>query len=224
MNASVRISVIIPVLNEEQTIRQAIESVSSADQVIVCDGGSDDQSAFIARTYGATVVAAKQGRGFQLRAGVAAADGDLFLFLHADSHLAGQAIDQMRNLATIGEPTFGCFQQHIEDRRRRFRWLELGNRLRATWLQLPYGDQGMFVDRKTYELVGGFDDVPLMEDVLLSKKLRRLVRPQLLPGPIQISARRWQRRGVLRQTLKNWSILGAFYCGVSPTRLAGWYS
>ena len=161
--------------------------------------------------------------GVQLLAGAKEATGDVLLLLHADSWLDDRAIQELRDVAQIKAPLFGCFRQQIDDSRFRYRILEFGNRIRATWFGLPYGDQAMFVDRATYQAVGGFDAVPLMEDVLFSRKLRRVSRPILLNGPVHLSARRWVRQGVLRQTLKNWSILGAFCFGVSPVRLARWY-
>jgi hypothetical protein len=118
---------------------------------------------------------------------------------------------------------FGAYRQHIEDEHPKYRWLEWGNALRVSWLRLPYGDQSVFIDRVTYLEAGQFGDVPLMEDVLLARAVRRLQRPVLLRGPVHVSARRWQRTGVIWRTFRNLTILAAFYSGVSPRRLAHWY-
>lgn len=226
MEPNAKISVIIPTLNEEKLVERAIWSAVGADEVIVVDGGSNDQSVSLAKQTRATVIESRQGRGVQLRTGAEAATGDILLLLHADSWLHELAIPQLRAKyqATAATGAFhGCFRQRIEDSRFRYRLLERGNAIRATWFRTPYGDQAQFVDRKTYDAVGGIDDVPLMEDVLFSRKLRRISRPALLDGPVNLSARRWNRRGVIRQTIKNWSILSAFCLGVSPVKLARWY-
>jgi len=228
MPVDCKISVIIPTLNEEKLVERAIHSAVNADEVIVVDGGSRDQSVNIARQTRANVIESKQGRGVQLRAGAEVATGDVLLILHADSWLDEAAIRQLREeyqtANARGAHAFhGCFRQRIDDPRFRYRIIEQGNALRATLLRTPYGDQAQFVDRNTYDAIGGIDDVPLMEDVLFSRKLRRVGRPALLDGPVHLSARRWDRSGVIRQTLKNWSILSAFCLGVSPIKLARWY-
>ena len=149
--------------------------------------------------------------------------GDVLLFLHADCWLAEGGLCNCRAHAQHDARVFGAFEQRIDDSRWRFRFLEYGNALRAKWLGLPYGDQAVFVDRRTYAQVGGFRAEPLMEDVMLARAVRRCIAPVLLAGPIHVSARRWQRRGVMRQTICNWFLLGAFYSGVSTTHLARWY-
>lgn len=230
MSTGPHISTIIPALNEEHHIERAVRSATGFDEVIVVDGGSDDTTKSIAQSAGARVIQSKRGRGFQLRAGAAEATGDYFLFLHADNWLDQKCVDQLYNLSrnTMARPSgrtavFGCFRQRIDGVDQLFRWLEWGNTIRATRLRLPYGDQAMFIDRRSYEEVGGFDDVPLMEDVILSRKLKRLTKPILLPGPVHICGRRWRKSGVFRQTLRNWCILVAFLCGAPPERLVRWY-
>ena len=223
MQRDVTISVIIPTLNEESLVENAIRSAANADQVIVVDGGSRDQSVSLAKQAGAIVIESEQGRGEQLRKGAEVATGDVLLFLHADSWLGELAIQQLREKSESTRAFHGCFRQRIDDPRFRYRIMETGNALRATWLSTPYGDQAQFVDRGTYDTVGGIDAMPLMEDVLLSRKLHRVGRPTLLDGPVNLSARHWNRRGMVRQTIKNWSILGAFCLGVSPVKLARWY-
>jgi hypothetical protein len=117
----------------------------------------------------------------------------------------------------------GGFRQQIEAPQSIYRWLEWGNRLRIRWLGSAYGDQGIFVRREIYEASGGFPLVPLMEDVLLMRQLRRRYKVTLLPGPLHVSPRRWQANGPIRQTIRNWSLMTAFRCGVSPERLARFY-
>lgn len=224
-----RISVIIPTLNEQQHVDRAIRSVSFADEVFIADGGSEDDTVTIATQLDASVVTSRPGRGVQLRAGAAEATGDVLLFLHADNWLRNDCGSQLRSCvaARSEQPVwslFGCFRQAIDDPRYRFRLLESGNAFRATKLGVPYGDQAMFVDRTSYERAGGFAEVPLMEDVMLSRSLRKLIgRPILLDGPVHVNPRRWMRDGVVRRTLRNWMIVSAYALGVSPERLAKWY-
>jgi len=222
------VSVIIPALNEAVSIATAIESAwgCGAGQVIICDGGSTDQTSSIARALDARVVQSDTGRGCQLRAGTAVAEGNAFVFLHADSRLDQQCLKQLCERAPTDDARstyWGAYCQRIESDRAVYRWLESGNATRVRLRGLPMGDQGMFVTRAAYDRVGGIADVPLMEDVDLAIRLRRVAWPTLLPGPVQTSARRWQQNGIVRQTLKNWAIQCAHACGVSSGRLHRWY-
>lgn len=221
-----RLSIVIPTLNEaagvEQNIQQA--SVLRPHEVIVADGQSDDGTGDLARSAGAVVVTCERGRGRQLNAGARAATGDVLLFLHADCWLEPQASRQieaaLRNEGVIG----GAFRQRIDHDRRVFRWLEWGNATRVRWRRMPYGDQGIFVRRSALESVGGFAEVRLMEDVLLMREFRRRGwRIELLPGPIHVDPRRWLKHGVVRQTLRNWTLLTGLRLGISPDRLAQFY-
>jgi rSAM/selenodomain-associated transferase 2 len=222
-----KISVIIPALNEAANIVRAVTSAqeSGAEEVIVADGGSGDETCVLAELSGArVVVVSSRGRAVQQNAGVRAATGDLLLFLHADCWLEKEAISQVRHAANRGKTKLcGAFQQKIEAGPFIYRLLERGNAERVRWLGLPYGDQAIFVTRDLFEQVGGFLEQPFLEDVMLMQRLRRLSWPLLLPGPIYVSPRRWEQRGVLRQTLRNWAILAAFSLGVSPHKLATWY-
>ena len=128
-------------LNEEKFVERAIRSVANADEVIVVDGGSKDQSVSIARQTGATVIESAPGRGAQLRTGAEEATGNVFLLLHADTWLDNSAIELLRTRSRTTRPFHGCFRQRIDDSRIRYRVLERGNSIRATWLGMPYGDQ-----------------------------------------------------------------------------------
>lgn len=222
-----RLSIVIPTLNEstaiEHTIQRALELRPA--EVIVVDGQSTDRTGDFARQAGATVVTCELGRGRQLNAGARAATGDVLLFLHADCWLEPQGAEQieaaLRDESVIG----GAFCQRIDHERSIFRWLERGNVARVRWRQMPYGDQGIFVRRSAFEAVGGFAEVRLMEDVLLMREFRRRRwRIELLPGPIHVDPRRWLKHGVIRQTLRNWTLLAGLKLGISPDRLAEFYA
>ena len=222
-----RISVIIPALNEAANIVRAVTSAQEcgADEVVVADGGSRDETCLLAELSGAQVVSAPCGRAVQQNAGAQVATGDVLLFLHADNWLERDAISQIRSAVDRRKNTLcGAFQQKIEAAPFIYRLLERGNAERVRWLGLPYGDQAIFVTRDLFEQVGGFPEEQFLEDVLLMQRLRRLSWPILLPGIVHVSPRRWEQRGVLRQTLRNWAILASFSLGASPERLAEWYS
>lgn len=222
-----RLSIVIPTLNEAVWIRQNIQHALALQphEVVVADSQSQDGTDELARSAGARVVTSERGRGRQLNAGARAATGDVFLFLHADCWLEPQATDQIE--AALRDETVmgGAFRQRIDDERPVFRWLESGNAARVRWRRMPYGDQGIFVRRSAFEALGGFADVRLMEDVLLMREFRRRRwRIELLPGPIHVDPRRWLKHGVIRQTLRNWTLLAGLKLGVSPDRLAEFYS
>ncbi|QEF98069.1 N-glycosyltransferase [Stieleria maiorica] len=222
------VSVIIAALNEAERIEAAIGSAwkNGAGEVVVCDGGSEDRTAQLARQSAATVVQSQRGRGKQMAAGASASTRDMLLFLHADNRLGDGCLDALcRCVDRAGDPRacWGGFRQRIDAEDAIYRWLEWGNALRVRWRGVPFGDQAMFASRQLYEGVGGFQAVPLMEDVLLAQALRRRRWPLLVDGIVHIDARRWKSRGVIRQTARNWGIQIAHRLGVSEHRLERWY-
>lgn len=221
-----RLSIVIPTLNEAAGIEQNIWHALALQpqEVIVADGQSTDGTAELAWSAGATVVSSERGRGRQLNAGARVATGDVLLFLHADCWLEPQSADQiavaLRDEKVIG----GAFQQRIDHDRPIFRWLERGNAARVRWRRMPYGDQGIFLRQSAFESLSGFAEVRLMEDVLLMREVRRRGwRIELLPGPLHVDPRRWLKHGVVRQTLRNWTLLAGLRLGISPDRLARFY-
>ncbi|MEX0711407.1 MAG: TIGR04283 family arsenosugar biosynthesis glycosyltransferase [Pirellulales bacterium] len=221
-----RVSIIIPALNEEPNIRQAAERAwqTGAAEVIVVDGGSHDATAEAAREAGCRVLAGRRGRGAQQNLGARAAAGDVLLFLHADCWLAHDGLAQIARALDDRRQAAGAFEQRIEADGLLFRLLERGNAWRVRRRGLVYGDQGIFVRRELFDQLNGFPEVALMEDLLFMKRLRRVVWPLLLAGPLHVSARRWQRHGVIRQTVRNSLLLAAARLGVPPDRLARYYT
>lgn len=219
-------SIIIPALNEAARIAEAVRRARETEphEVIVVDGGSSDETAALARQAGACVVTTAPGRAIQQNTGARHATGDVLLFLHADTWLPPDAVHQIESALAVAAVGCGAFRQRIEAEGLAYRLLERGNAWRVKSRGIAYGDQGIFVRRAPFEELGGFPEVRLMEDLLLMKRLRRRAWPVLLPGPLHVSARRWQRHGVLRQTARNWLLLAAARCGVSPDRLASFYA
>ena len=220
-----KLSVVIPVLNEAPHIGAAIQSARSAGdcEVIVVDGGSTDGTPEAAAEAD-QVISAPRGRGTQQNAGAAAACGDTLLFLHADCRLPPGCADSIARVQADPRCIGGCFRQAIDAVGARYRLLESGNAWRVRLLGWAYGDQGIFVRRSVFESLGGFPDVPLMEDLYFMKRLKRRGRFALLPDRLQVSARRWQRHGVIGQTLRNWRLITLAHCGVPLDSLAASYA
>ena len=221
-----RLSVVIPALNEAANIARAVASAwhAGAAEVIVVDGGSDDGTAEIAGRLRCTLLTAPRGRAAQQNAGARAASGEVLLFLHADNQLAAADIaDQISTCLADPRRLHGALRQRIESPELAYRLLERGNAARVRWLGLPYGDQAMFVRRATFLERGGFPDEPLLEDLILMQRLRRQAWPALVPGPVLVSPRRWQRYGVVGQTARNWWLLARYAGGAKPVDLAGYY-
>jgi len=219
------ISIVIPILNEEEILEATLNSLSkciNGHELIIVDGGSTDDSYKIAEQY-AQVIKSSAGRGPQMNCGAGVARGEIILFLHADCELEAGSLDAiesaMSDLAMVG----GCFQQRIDADGWKYRLIEFMIQLRAMHRRCIYGDQGLFVRRSTFEELGGFPNVPLMEDVVLSKRLRKAGKTCLVRKTIVSSARRWQKLGAARTTLTNWYLRILHSCGVSPQRLAKIY-
>jgi rSAM/selenodomain-associated transferase 2 len=198
-------------------------AVDRPAEVIVVDGGSTDATVEIARPH-ARVIESLRGRATQQNAGAAAATGDVLLFLHADCRLRPGWQAAVRRAAARPGFAAGAFRMQIDGGGWLYRAIERGGDLRVRWLGLPYGDQAIFVRRSTFEQLGGFPHVRLMEDLMFMRRVRRLGRVALVPQAVQVSPRRWLRAGVVTQTLRNWMLTAlAVWGGVHPDRLARFY-
>jgi len=192
---------------------------AGAFEVIVVDGGSNDDTAEFVLQANAQLVTGIAGRGQQMNLGAAQASGEILLFLHADNWLAADAIDQINSAMSQSEHVGGGFRQKLGSSRWVYRLIEGGNAFRARYQRLVYGDQGMFVRRSVFEQLGGFAEIPLMEDFEFSQRCFRDSAPLLLKGPIHVDVRRWEHQGVVRTTIKNWQIAKAWRKGVDVEEL-----
>ena len=218
------ISVIIPALNEAKILDQSLSRLTpqlKEHELIIVDGGSTDGTPLIARKYG-QVISSKRGRARQSNAGAAAARGDILLFLHADVWLDSGAIEGVETAISAGY-VGGAFKQRIEGAHPLYRLIECAANFRAKRLQIFYGDGGIFIQRTQFDRIGGFHDIPIMEEVEFSRKLCRHGKVTLIEPRIHISARRWQKNGILRTTLTNWLITLLYLLHVPPTHLAKLY-
>jgi rSAM/selenodomain-associated transferase 2 len=220
----VSFSVILPTLNEADCIAGAITSLRRLGpcEIIVADGGSRDDT--LARAGGADLVlSGPRGRAAQMNHGAAHARGDVLVFLHADCTLeAGALATARRSLARPGVAA-GCFRMTVTAPGLTFRLIDAAATLRVRLTGIAYGDQGLFVRRDMFDRVGGFPAMGFMEDVTMSRALRPMGRVVVASARVFVSDRRWRKVGVVRQTLRNWTLTALAVAGVHPERLARHY-
>jgi len=221
-----RLSIVIPTLNESDAIGATLSRLQSArrrgHEVIVVDGDSSDGTPQRCAGCVDLLLFATRGRAAQMNAGAKNARGDTLLFLHADT-LAPTDIDRLIAAALARQPGWGRFDVRLSGRHPLLRVVERLINLRSRLSGIASGDQGLFVTRSWFETVGGFPDLPLMEDIAFSRRLKRLAHPHCLRARLITSSRRWETRGVLRTVLKMWWLRAAFFLGVPASRLARQY-
>ncbi len=219
------LSVVIPTLDAEAGLPACLSGLMEGveagliRELVITDGGSTDATLTIAEEVGAQVVTGPASRGGQLRRGVAATQGAWVLVIHADSVLPAGWAEAVAVQISTGKPAY--FRLRFDVTGLAPQAVALWANLRARWLGLPYGDQGLLVARADYDAVGGYRDIPLMEDVVLARALRgRLTR---LPMAITTSAAKYQRDGWVRRGARNLTLLLRFLLGADPERLARRY-
>jgi rSAM/selenodomain-associated transferase 2 len=217
-----RLTIVVPVLNESRGLAESLQALAPlrarGHEVVVVDGGSDDASAELAAPLAERVQHAPPGRAAQMNAGARAASGDVLLFLHADTRLPAAADERI--FSAIQEHRWGRFDVDIEGRHPLLRVVAAAMNLRSRLTGIATGDQAMFVRREAFP---GFPEIALMEDIALSRLLKRSGRPACLKDRVRTSGRRWESRGVLRTILLMWRLRALFWLGVAPERLARRY-
>ena len=217
------LSVVIPTLNEEARIAATIDSARrDGVEIIVADGGSSDSTMEVASRQGARLVLSSPGRGSQLNAGAAVAGGDHLLFLHADTTLPDGYLEAVQEIMAAPGVVLGAFRLRIDRPGLSIRIVELGVRIRCALWKMPYGDQAMFLRAESFRRLGGFAEIPLMEDIDLVRRTRAIGSIRIVPQAAVTSGRRWESAGVLRMTLVNLSCAIGFRLGVPTAQLAAW--
>jgi rSAM/selenodomain-associated transferase 2 len=221
------ITIILPTLNEAQTIHEALRALKPLRgdevEIIVVDGGSTDGTVDAARQFCDRIELAPRGRASQMNAGGRAARGDVLLFLHADTRLPEMAMALIR--AALRDPArhWGRFDVRIDPPRPLLRIVAWSMSLRSRLSGIATGDQAIFVRTSAFRDVGGYPDIPLMEDIALSRRLNRVSAPACLRQCVTTSGRRWEKKGILRTILLMWRLRLAYYFGADPAQLAARY-
>ncbi len=219
------ISIVMPVLNEEKNIEETLQNVSKLKgdfELLIVDGGSTDRTRELAQKY-ATVLTSERGRAKQMNAGARMARGDILLFLHADSRLAPDALSKIESVLEDKNVVGGALKFHLDDDSPLFKLVSYLSNLRASISKVYTGDFGIFVRKSTFDMVNGFEEIELMEDIDLCKKLKKkgeLVQPD---AKIISSPRRMKKQGILRTWIHMQINRFLFFIGISPTRFSNFY-
>lgn len=222
-----RLSIVVPVLDEADTIVSALSALSSfrarGAEVIVADGGSRDGTVTLARPLADKVIAAPRGRARQMNTGAATASTDVLMFLHCDCALPDDA-DRLvlDGLAQTGT-AWGRFDVQIEGKHPLLPLVAAMMNLRSRLTGIATGDQAIFVRRDAFERAGRFPDIALMEDIAFSRAMKRISRPLCLSARIRTSGRRWEKNGVIRTVVLMWRLRLAYFLGENPASLAKRY-
>jgi rSAM/selenodomain-associated transferase 2 len=220
------ISIVMPVLNEAGSLRERLRALElgEGEELLVVDGGSTDGTVAMAGEFASRVLAGPRGRAVQMNLGARESSGGILFFLHADCTPPPGAFGIIRNALSDPSVAAGAFDLSVDHPSPWFRLIESVASLRSRITGVPYGDQGLFMRKYIFERIGGFSEIPLMEDVEIAGRLGRLGRIAFLQPPVRAAPRRWLAEGLIHTTLRDWAIALAYTVfGVSPKRLARYY-
>jgi rSAM/selenodomain-associated transferase 2 len=224
-----RFSIIIPVINEEGVINSTIEHLVALPgavslEIIVVDGDRSGKTIGVIRDGNVKTTVSEKGRGSQMNRGAAMSEGDIVVFLHADTRLPPEALALMEGALSDPACPAGAFDLAIASGRAAYRLIAKIASLRSRLTRIPYGDQAQFFRRACFQGMGGFANIPLMEDVEIMQRVKKQGgRITIIKRAVTTSPRRWEKEGVFRCTLRNWLLVSLYFSGVSPERLSRFY-
>ena len=221
------VSIIIPALNEESAIETLLQQLQTyrkqGNEIIVVDGGSTDSTISISNILADKIIQSKSGRALQMNNGSAEASFDILWFLHADSKIPDDSIEKIQFNLNEKNKDWGRFNIKLSGKNILFRLIERMINIRSCVTSIATGDQGIFVKRKSFDDVNGFSELPLMEDIDLSQKLKRLSRSVCIKETLTTSSRRWEQNGILSTVFLMWRLRFLYWLGVSADKLASQY-
>ena len=229
-NSAFLISIIIPVLNETETINTTLAHLKNSGmgddfEIIVVDGDSSENTLKVIKNPDVVKVRSSKGRGFQMNQGAVAANGNVLVFLHCDTYLPDNAANAIRAALADNHAVGGAFDLSIQSDRQVYKIIAAVASLRSRITRIPYGDQAIFIKKSFFFRIGGFQIIPIMEDVELMQRIKKKrCKIKIIPDKVKTSSRRWQKEGVLYCTLRNWSIMLFYLAGVSPAKLSRFYN
>lgn len=223
------ISIIIPVLYEAHGINACLEALftqfpDEIFEVIVVDGDAERTTLRQIVHLEVIKLRAQRGRGKQMNAGAQAAKGEILIFLHADTRLPHNALSRIREVMSDKQYVAGAFTLRFESQRQAFALIAGAASWRYRLTRLPYGDQAFFMSREYFHKIGGFAEIPIMEDVDMMRRIKkRGERIRILHDAVITSPRRWENEGIFYSVIRTWALAFLFYCGVDPECLAKHY-
>ncbi|HET6459624.1 MAG TPA: TIGR04283 family arsenosugar biosynthesis glycosyltransferase [Syntrophales bacterium] len=224
-----KFSLIIPVWEEYAIISRTIEHAlglhaSGSAEIIVVDADPEGRTIKAARHTGVKTAIAKKGRGNQMNLGASLAEGDILIFLHADTFLPPDALELIETAMEDRSCTAGAFDLAIDSDRPAFRLIEKVASFRSRITRIPYGDQTIFIRNRDFRDLGGFNNIPVMEDVEFMQRIKKRKGKICIIGrAVLTSPRRWEKEGIVYTTLRNWLLLCLYLCGVKPERIVRFY-
>ena len=221
------VSIIIPVINEEVSLRSFLPSLQNLREdgceIILVDGGSSDGSCEVAKPLVDKLLVTNRGRASQMNFGAKSSNGEILIFLHADTQLNAQAITFARDVADRFESFWGWYSLRFQNSSYLLSFVSCCMRVRSSITKICTGDQTLFISSTLFSDIGGFPDIPIMEDIAICKLLRTRVAPIQLKSRVLSSPRRWQRDGLLKTVFFMWYLRFLYWLGFSPVKLSDKY-
>ena len=226
---SIKFSIIVPVFHEGERINHLLEYLNRLDseknlEIIVVDGVQEKDTLRAIHSNHVIKISSEKGRAKQMNAGASAANGEILIFLHADTELPGQALKKIYSL--MGQKAYvgGAFDLGIKSDKFIFKVIGTLSSLRSRLNRIPFGDQAIFIRREYFNQIGGYKEIPLMEDVELMRSIKKSGdKISIFYDRVMTSPRRWEKEGVIYCTLRNWTLQALYFLGISPDKLARFY-